>query len=434
MKTKCLFNLYVRVFALLFCVSFQSCEKDDVVTNDGQDLNSAIAIKDGSSSTVSAPEPCIQRCLVAGKNMNVGTVDVAVNGAGDLLLTYNITASNVYILETHADLLSSLEQFKQDKKLGNGGAIPGKFNFKKAFSLAAKVTSYTVVIPKSYVDQYSQSGCVSIATHASLSNGESAWAGICSDAPRGTSLENAQQFPGKNWSVYFDFCLDECGGKDFTFAWEDLRNEGNDADYNDLVIQTNATRSGNQWKLKFFATARGAGIDHSFKIKVPMQGIVQILGANGDPAPAYTSDGLNYIITVFASTKAALPTNDVLPHTNTFPYLDCVPFGTRDILIKVDNTFIYNTAKPYEPFISVYPSGVAGVGGSYDLSIFELSGQHTWTSPDGKIYPNGILVPKDWRWPVEQQHITGPYPDFPQPNWAANLANPSLAYDITKCQ
>ena len=431
MKMKHLFNLALS--ALLVSASFQSCKKDYLASKKDRELSSISALKDGIS-TMSVPEPCIQRCLVAGKNMTVGTVDVAVNGGGDLLITYNITVPNVYLLETHADIFSSLEQFKQEKKLSNGGATPGKFNFKKAFDPKAKATSYTVVVPKSYVDKYGSSGCVSIATHAALSNGETAWAGICSDTPKSTSLQNAQQFPGKNWSVYFDFCLNECKGKDFTYAWEDLRNEGNDADYNDLIIQTDAIRNGNELKLKFFATARGAGFDHVFKIKIPKQGIISIQGANSEAAPAYTSDGLNYIITVFASTKVALPTNDVLPHTNTFPYLDCVPYGTKDIVLKVDNSFKYNTSKPYEPFLTVYPSGEAGVGENYDLSIFELTGQHTWSSPDGKIYPNGILIPKDWSWPVEQQHITGPYPEFPQANWAANLANPALTYDKDKCK
>lgn len=430
---KNLFSLYLMLCVLLFSASFQSCTKNDLLT-DGPELGSAIAQNGSIIPTTSLPDPCIQRCLVAGQNMNVGTVDVAVNGAGDLLVTYKITAPNVYLLETNADVFSSVEQFRQEKKLNNGGAVPGKFNFKKIFQSKEKATSYTVVIPKAYVDNYGSSGCVSIATHAALSNGETAWAGICSDTPLSRSFENAQQFPGKNWSVYFTFCLDECKGKDFTYAWEDLRNDGNDADYNDLIIQTDAIRNGNVLKLKFFATARGAGFDHEFKIKIPKQGIVGIKGVNGELDPAYILDGLNYIITIFSSTKAALPTNNVLPHTNTFPYLDCVPYGTKEIILEVDNSFIYNTSTPFGPFITVFPSGQAGVGESYDLSIFDLTGQHTWTSPDGKIYPNGILIPKDWSWPVEQQHITGPYPDFPKLNWAANLAKSSLTYDKDKCQ
>lgn len=420
MNIKPLPDLRLILIALSFFVSFQSCKKEADVS-------------DGDKSTP-IPEPCIQRCLVAGQNMNVGTVDVAMNVAGDLVLTYYITTPNVYLLETHADIFTSLEQFRKDGKLTDDGAVPGKFAYKKSFKRQDKITSYTVLVPKAYADRYSSSGCVSIATHAALSNGETAWAGICSDTEEGTSFQNALQFPGNNWSVYFNFCLKECNERDFTFAWEDLRNEGNDADYNDLIIQADVIRTGNDLNLKFFTTARGAGVDHSFKIKIPKDGILSIQGINGEPAPAYTSDESNYTVTIFASTKAALPSNDVLPHTNTFPYLDCVPYGKKEILVKVDNSFKYNTSKPYQPFISVFPSRQAGVGESYDLSIFEFSGQHTWVSPDGKIYPNGILIPRDWHWPVEQQHITGPYPDFPQANWAANVANPSLTFDKNKCK
>ena len=425
----------VRKSSMLFLgaalLVFVGCQKSDLASSGIEDPV-AISASKAEGQILSLPDPCIQRCLVAGKNMNVGTVDVAVSNTGDLLITYNITKPNIYLKEIHTDIFSSIEQFKGDKKLSNGGAIPGKFAFKRSWKGNETIT-YTVVVPKSYVDQHSSNGCLFIATHAALSNGETAWGGLCADTPNGASLENARQFPGKNWSVYFDFCLNECQGVDFTYAWEDLRNESNDADYNDLIVQTDAVRTGNQLKLKFFVTARGAAYDHEFKIKLPQQGIMAIGGANGDAAPFYTTDGSNYIITVISSTKEILPPYNSVPHVNTWPTFNCVPYGQKEIVLTVDNSFTYNTADPYEPFITVYTSGEAGVGNSYDLSIFELTGQDTWITPSGDVYPNGILIPKDWDWPNETQPITGPYPNFPQANWAANFANPSLTWDKTKC-
>ncbi|MBU0697321.1 MAG: DUF4842 domain-containing protein [Bacteroidetes bacterium] len=420
----------------LFCsalLALSSCQKDNLAPQ--QSAISKTVTTSGLNLTSQVPSPCIQRSLVAGQNTIVGVVDVAMGNQGDLYLTYNITKPNVYILEAHADIFKSIEQFKNDKKISGGGAVPGKFQFRNAFTTQSKTTSYTVIIPKAYVNQYMVNGMLFITTHAKLSTGDSAWAGITKDGSKGSSLENALQFPGANWSVYFDFNTSQCGGMDFTFAWEDLQNEGNDGDYNDLVVQADGLRSGNELKLTFKIVARGSYYDHQFKIKIPMAGITRIIGTDGIQS-TYTNDGTDYIITVFGSTKLALPPNGAMyDQTNTFPEFPCVPFAVKEITLQVNGDFVYNTSKPYIPFISVYPSGAApSSGGNYDLSIFDFSGQDTWVSADGKVYPNGIIVPKTWRWPFERVNITGPYPLFPANNWASNLADASLTFDPNRCQ
>lgn len=298
------------------------------------------------------------------------------------------------------------------------------------------MTRYTVVIPKSYLDKYtSQSNCFNIASHASLSNGESAWGGLCSESPKGgVTLDNAKQFPGNNWSVYFEFCMDQCKTTvDYTYAWEDLLDFQNDGDYNDLVLQADVIKSSSELKLTFLATARGAGFDHQFKIRIPKQGITGVFGKAGEPAPAYTTDGADYIITVFNSTLQALPPTTQQFYANTVSGSPCTPFAYQEVVLTIDNSFTYNPSRPYNPFITVFPSGQVGTSSSYDLSIFELTGQDTWTHWSGKEYPNGILIPKDWRWPREAVFITGPYPNFFNPNWADFLANESLTFDKDSC-
>jgi hypothetical protein len=139
-----------------------------------------------------------------------------------------------------------------------------------------------------------------------------------------------------------------------------------------------------------------------------------------------TIGGFHYI-TVFRSTKVALP-GRASGATNTRLIEECVPFAEKQITFTLDNTFSYNSAKPYEPFIRIWPGETAGVGPSYDRYIFAVSGgiENTYLDDDGVTrYPNGILIPRDWRWPLEQVAInqpaaTAPYPLFDAPNWFDN--------------
>ncbi|WP_207423919.1 LruC domain-containing protein [Desertivirga brevis] len=432
-------TLTAFLFSLLLLT--YSCSKEDPGINQEENLTelSALSASKGQVQNIpftgTLPAPCIQRCLVAGQKTYVGSIDVAISSNEDILVTYNITKPGIYLMETHTDVFSSMDQFKQEKKVSNGGASPGQFTFKSSWTKGEQKTKHTVVIPKAYYSKYLQnSRCLFIATHAALSNGETAWGGLCADTPKGVSLDNAKQFPGKNWSTYFEFCLDECKEEiDFTYAWEDQRYKGNDGDYNDLVLQADVIRTSSELKLTFLATARGASYDHIFKIRIPKQGIVDIFSPNG-PRPAVTTDGNDYIITVFESTKTAQPATNKWGFVNTLMAEKCDPFAYREIVLTTNSTFSYNAAKPYIPFITCYSSGKVGVGTPFDLSIYELSGKDTWVTNDGKVLPNGILIPRDWRWPVEWQIITGPYPKFPEKGWADYFVNPSLTYDKKKCQ
>ncbi len=373
--------------------------------------------------------------------MYVGTVDVTTADGGDLLVTYNITKEGVYLEEVHLDIFSSMEQFKAAKKVSNGGAIPGKFEYKMSWSAEEEITSHTVRIPKDYVD-FIGTECLYIASHAALSNGETAWGGLCDASVDGvTNLDDAKQFPGRNWSVYFEFCLDECVETiNYTYAWEDL-SEGlqpliNDGDYNDLVIQSDIIKSSSELKITFLATARGAAYDHEFKFKIPMAGINGVFGAD-----AVTNDGTDYTVTVFSSTKDELGEEGLNPYpfsANTWIRESCTPFAYKEVVLTVDNTFSYDSSKPYEPFISVYPSQTVGVGSSYDLYIYEVSGRDTWPRGDA-LYPNGIIIPADWKWPLERNFIGNAYPDFTgidspsTTGWANNLANASIVFDKGNC-
>ena len=405
---------------LFAALSIQSCNKE----------SESIAPNAITNDVVSTAPVCKQVSLVAGQHTLAGNVSVGVATNGDLQVTYNVTQAGVYLSETHLDLFTDVNQFKKDKKISGGGAIPGKFAFKQSFSNGSRTTSYTAVIPASYVNALG-SDCFFVAAHAALSNGETAWGGLSRPTSNGrVSLDVSKQFPGNNWSVYFEFCKSECdNGVDFTYAWEDLQSAGNDSDYNDLVVQSNIVKSATEMKINFLLTARGAAFQHKFRFKIPKAGITGIFGA-----PSYTEDATYYYITVFESTRAPFPSD----YANVALGEPCAPFANTEVVLTLDNTFTYNPAVPYEPYLSVFYNGLTIP--AYDLYIYEVSGRDTWTDTDGKVYPNGIVIPSDWRWPLERVNIRQPYPNFTSltegftPNWASNLAQPALTFDKTACQ
>ena len=431
--------LKVSSIAMVFTLFvFQGCNEavQDVSPNE-IDLELSEAQMDWGLMewTGEAPDPCKQVCLVAGQHMNVGSVDVAVQG-NDLIVTYNILEEGIYLEEVHLDIFVSEDEFKAAKKISNGGAIPGKFEYKMSWSADDMITSHSVLIPEDYINEVTGGeNCFFVASHAALSNGETAWGGICNKSEKGVTLVDALQFPGNNWSVYFEFCMDDCVSPiDFTYAWEDLKNSGNDADYNDLVIQSDVLKTPSQLIIDFYASARGAAYDHAFKIRVPKVGIVGWAGDDG-----VESDDDFYYFTVFASTKAALPAEGIAPHAfaaNTAADdISCDPTATAKITIDINVNFIYDENVPYEPFITVFPTNNAD---PYDLYVWEISGTDTWIK-DGKEYPNGILIPDDWQWPIERNIITSAYPDFvsigegyPINDWASNLAVPSKVWSCSE--
>jgi hypothetical protein len=162
-----------------------------------------------------------------------------------------------------------------------------------------------------------------------------------------------------------------------------------------------------------------------------MEGINAISGDQG-----YSNDGIYYYITVFPSTQDVLPGEGLSGGTwaaNALPNdITCQPTATAQLVFDLGPAFIYNVDKPYEPFITVHP----GQNNAYDLYIYEVSGVSTFTK-GGKVYPNGILIPDDWKWPLERTIITAAYPHFSSidtwnPNWAFNLYDPSKVWTCSE--
>jgi LruC domain-containing protein len=236
------------------------------------------------------------------------------------------------------------------------------------------------------------------------------------------SINTATRFPGLNGGSFFKLDKTECADPiDFTYAWEDLRNTGNDADYNDLVIKSDVTKRATTMDITFVAAARGAFYDHAFKFNLPKTGVTSITGAAN-----VQNNGTFYTVTVFPSTKTALPSSSASGFANTVASEICVTPATRTVTVNITSAFPYNATRPYQPFISVYTSGTASGTPDYDLGIYDLATKtgDTWTDGEGKVFPNGILIPANWKWPLENVQISAVYPTFTSlPNFTPTWAN-----------
>lgn len=406
-------KLGTNIFAFLLALGIVGLSGCQQANDESVDLNNAV-LKNGQVSQIE--NICTTVCLVAGQHMYVGAVNVGYMG-DDLQVQVELTEAGVYLLEAQVELFTSQDELKEgkgkEKKLSNGGAIPGHFDYKMTWNGSDMATNYVLTIPAAEIPDMD---CFYIAVHTALSNGETAWAGLCDEDGKGVNLDGAMQFDGKNWGTFFEFCKDECAEEiEFTYAWEDLSKDkasGNDGDYNDLVIKSNVVHSPDYLHLKLFAVARGASYNHAFKIRLPKTGIDEVYGEY-----SVVEDGDFWVITVFESTKAALPAENWPSYNfaaNTTKDDDgCTPIKEVEITIAINEDFEFSADHPYFPFITVHP----GTVGAYDLNIYSIAEAEASGSGDSWVsneieYPNGIIIPYDWQWPFEKTFIGDAYPDF----------------------
>jgi LruC domain-containing protein len=425
MNTKSvLTKIQALAMGLMLMGAVQGCNKEsDLIAPDAD----ALAQDCGTPSAPTPTDFCKEVSLVSGSTV-VGTVGIKMRSTGDALVSYKLTAPGVYLTAANLDVFTSLSQLRNAGKITYWSAYPSRFTFDEAWSSWSRVRTYTFVVPRSYINQCGGANCFFVTAQATLSNCSSAWAGLTS--PRsggGVTLDPSKQFAGCGGSAYFEFCKSECTPSvDFTYAWEDKSNFDNDSDYNDLVVQSDVTKSATEMKINFTLVARGASFEHKFQFKIPKAGITGIFGAS-----SYTSVGNDYIVTVYDNDKLAFSTTNFV---NTSAGT-CTPYVEKQITLTINNSFVYNAARPYEPFITVfYPGDPNPV---YDLYIYSVSQQSTWTATSGKVYPNGIVIPADWKWPLEAVNIAAAYPNFTSltdgftPTWANNLADQSKTF--TSC-
>lgn len=246
-----------------------------------------------------------------------------------------------------------------------------------------------------------------------------------------------------------------------TIAYEDLFPNEGDADYNDLVVNMRVTENYNRnnellsIRMDYVPRARGAGYNHEFTTVVdgevdPITNIsflsesafvgegystVRRFGTDGLEVSRNTySDGADLVI--FPDTRTALPAAPGTFAANTVGG-KCltVPRVTARVNIVItdpaNNRLEDRSATgliKYRPVLRVHNTGM-------DIDVAEVNSE-VISGTSGGInasgYPFGIVVPANWAWPMEYQHIELAYPLFADYRQTLLSGEPSSNPDVAK--
>lgn len=232
-------------------------------------------------------------------------------------------------------------------------------------------------------------------------------------------------------AMKYEHCLGECVVKYpidaiATFAFEDRAPLKGDADYNDFVVQMNSSQfyQGKQiekLEMDFIAKARGAGFDHTFMVRVPMEGLadVKIERYNSlEPNELIETrefknvGGDDLVIDIFPSTKEILTSPDH-SQVNVWPGTKMGEFK----LTKVTFTFSEGSKllmnAPFDPILRVKETET-------EIHILELTqkidadgdGQKDYWEDEDGVHPFGIVMHNAWLWPLEKAYIKDVYPNY----------------------
>src|SRR5690606_31852434 len=116
------------------------------------------------------------------------------NDASNLYVTYQM-ANNWELRKTHL-FVGDCNALPTNK---SGNPQNGQFPYKSSHDNGT--VSYTYTIPLTNLSE-----CMCIAAHAEVVKLDNNGNVIQSE----TSWGEGTPFPGKNWSMYFDYCLQEC--------------------------------------------------------------------------------------------------------------------------------------------------------------------------------------------------------------------------------
>ena len=164
--------------------------------------------------------------LWAGQHINAGTVTVW-STRDTLYIKYDM-ADNWWLEETHAHVALTPEGIPQTKK---GNPIPGKFEFKDDWDPRVQTCTYAIAVRPGWDVEY----CLSIATHAvavkvvrgKVTKRETGWAG-------------EEEFPGKNWALYFRYCR-KISYKDVNLPDFDVKIVSQPGDFDQLFTTFNSS-------------------------------------------------------------------------------------------------------------------------------------------------------------------------------------------------
>ncbi len=215
-------------------------------------------------------------------------------------------------------------------------------------------------------------------------------------------------------------------------AYEDLKHTGwSDWDYNDFVVQIDIdqglTPDDNLAVLKitYTALARGAGYDHQFNHHLPLEGTGRSILIVRSPAGKQVQRrggvfAADPTLTVFDSTRSALPALPGLLQTNTLPSQTTYqPGASAELTVVLDddtaNPIDGIAAAPWDPYIFVRDTGQAVhlVGPGHLDNTQLVNGTYDRSTPLlGYDLPLAHIFDSTWVWPAEFYGIWQGYPDY----------------------
>lgn len=225
------------------------------------------------------------------------------------------------------------------------------------------------------------------------------------------------------------FVLEIPSDRSLTVAFEDNYPSLGDGDYNDFVGRYRITEylSGRNEVVRLEghveALARGAGFNHEFGIVVRLPGYTGMTSVTVfDPDGVEVSSHEEVFedvarLVIFEQTRNAFRRQYWFPHMdNARPELPPSEGFTADFAVTLDGKFTkpreVDRWAPFDPYLLVHDTG-------YDVHLIgqePLPGSLNPEGLDGTLdengYPRALLVPEDWLWPVDQEHIEACYPRF----------------------
>lgn len=246
-----------------------------------------------------------------------------------------------------------------------------------------------------------------------------------------------------------------------TIAYEDLFPNEGDADYNDLVVNMRVTENYNRnnqlisIRMDYVPRARGAGYNHEFSTVVdgqvdPISNIsflsesafegvgyatVRRFGVDGLEVSRNTyTDGADLLI--FPDTRSALPSAPGTFASNTVGG-KCLtePKMTARVNIVITDPAINRLEDRTDMSVSKYRPVLHVKNTGMDIDVAEvnsevINGYSGGINAEG--YPFGIVVPMNWAWPMEYQHVELAYPLFADYRQTLLTGVPSTNPDVAQ--
>ena len=216
-----------------------------------------------------------------------------------------------------------------------------------------------------------------------------------------------------------------------TLAWEDLYPSPGDADYNDMVVQFRTSETfnaaGNLEKInmEFVPVARGAGYNH--KLLLNVDGSVDNSNNITKTSSALFNGGADITVSTRnvgsskTSVKSYSKNDEIILFENTRSSLTgfanvnpgtklVTPKKVTEVDIVIHNPELNNIKSRKNPGIPGYRPYLKVLNTGKDIDIVDNNSSDNMIDNNG--YPFGIVVPINWRWPLEGVNINDVYPYF----------------------